>query len=319
MCLTRVLMRVLLHARAPAIVSVRARHGHGHTRLRPRSFVQLPGIVTSPSSAEEHASNFSIVLEAIKADEHVASVAETKGLSAQALAEGDLQSLHDFAGIFEVLCDALLSQDNRGGSSSAMAVAAGRASPPLLPSTASAGAAYSRPLRLRARATRDPPPSPLPPPAASLPLTPWCSVSVVGTRPQASRPHGPRPRCRSRTRSTAMRRARPRPRAAPYRRRACSMGKHQNRRERWMRTRRRWKRAPLFPPHRPWLASCRRRRRRRPWWPAVPRVDGAPTAEPTPRAPPRASMRWRRRRRRRRARAQQRVSARRAAAGADAW
>ena len=301
----------------------RAHHGHGHTRLRPRSFVQLPGIVTSPSSAEEHASNFSIVLEAIKADEHVASVAETKGLSAQALAEGDLQSLHDFAGIFEVLCDALLSQDNRGGSSSAMAVAAGRASPPLLPSTASARAAHPYPpLPLCPRHLR-------PAAVAAAAALPRClsrlflsrlgAPSVLGPRPQASRPHGPHRRCRSRTRSTAMRRARPRPRAAPYRRTVCSMGKRQNQRERWTRTRRRWTRAPLYPPHRPWLASCRRRRRRRPWWPAVPRVDGAPTAEPTPRAPPRASMRWRRRRRRRRARAQQRVSARRAAAGADAW
>ena len=86
---------------------------------------QLPGVATQPTSPEEHAQNFGIVIEALGELEDGPAL-ETSGLDATALAEGNLQALNDLAGLFGVLCNALLQKPDDaqrpGGSSSAAAV-----------------------------------------------------------------------------------------------------------------------------------------------------------------------------------------------------
>ena len=97
---------------------------------------KLPGIVTSPNNPEEHAKNFDVVLKALTEDERVGEEVpplDTSGLSAQALAEGDLQALNKLAGVFGVLCNALLQESaadvRPAGSSSAMPTSARAARP----------------------------------------------------------------------------------------------------------------------------------------------------------------------------------------------
>lgn len=86
---------------------------------------QLPGVATQPTSPEEHAKNFGIVITALGELEDGPSL-ETSGLDATALAEGNLQALNDLAGLFGELCTALLQKPDDaqrpGGSSSAAAV-----------------------------------------------------------------------------------------------------------------------------------------------------------------------------------------------------
>ena len=101
-------------------------HSRRRARRPLRCCAQLPGIVTSPTSADEHSKNFGIVLKAIAEHGDVIDVVAlgVEDISAQALAEGDLQALNDFAGIFAALCNALLQHggDDRPatGSSSSM-------------------------------------------------------------------------------------------------------------------------------------------------------------------------------------------------------
>ena len=57
---------------------------------------QLPGVATQPTSPEEHAQNFGIVIEALGELEDGPAL-ETSGLDATALAEGNLQALNDLA------------------------------------------------------------------------------------------------------------------------------------------------------------------------------------------------------------------------------
>jgi hypothetical protein len=67
--------------------------------LRPAP--QLPGIIASPTSAEEHAQNFEVVLKALKDDERIGEEVpplEVTALSGEALSSGDLQPLNDLAG-----------------------------------------------------------------------------------------------------------------------------------------------------------------------------------------------------------------------------
>ena len=73
---------------------------HSHA-CSPRFFValflpQLPGVATQPTSPEEHAQNFGIVIEALGELEDGPAL-ETSGLDATALAEGNLQALNDLA------------------------------------------------------------------------------------------------------------------------------------------------------------------------------------------------------------------------------
>ena len=69
-----------------------------HSRL---ARAQLPGIVAEPTSADEHAQNFEVVLKALKEDERIGEEVpplEVSALSGVALASGDLQPLNDLAG-----------------------------------------------------------------------------------------------------------------------------------------------------------------------------------------------------------------------------
>ena len=93
---------------------------------------QLPGIIASPSSPSEHAKNFEIILGAITSDEHVRAelgVLDVGGISVQALADGELEALHEFTGIFSVLCKALLQQSQDGGRVAASSAGSARTAP----------------------------------------------------------------------------------------------------------------------------------------------------------------------------------------------
>ena len=86
-------------------------------------------------STEQHAKNFTIVLGAMKEQKDVIDVEAlgVSNVSAQSLAEGDLQALNDVAGIFGSLCNALLQHGEAGrpptGSSSSMPPARAAARP----------------------------------------------------------------------------------------------------------------------------------------------------------------------------------------------
>ena len=88
---------------------------------------KLQGVATQPTSTEEHARNFSIVLNELSALDDVPTLG-VSGIEAHALAEGDLQALNDLAGVFAVMCDALLQNSSSdaarpsGSSSSAAAM-----------------------------------------------------------------------------------------------------------------------------------------------------------------------------------------------------
>ena len=97
-----------------------------HSPVRTRARSQLAGIVASPTTADEHAANFDVVLTAITDDERVRAEGlslEVKGLSAKSLAEGDLHALNDLAGLFSVLCNALLQTGQVGDPSHALVTA----------------------------------------------------------------------------------------------------------------------------------------------------------------------------------------------------
>ena len=71
---------------------------------------KLSGAISVPMSAAEHATNFEIVLAAISADP--ANSSSLDGISAKALADGDLGALQDLADIFSAMCNSLLERSD---------------------------------------------------------------------------------------------------------------------------------------------------------------------------------------------------------------